>query len=147
MKTVYITMSADLVTPGHVNIIQEARALGEVVIGLLTDSAVAGYQRLPYMPYEQRKVVMENMVGVKKVVPQETLDHVPNLLKIKPDYVFHRATGTPGCCERPASASSIHLSNGVGSLSSRSICPASRPYRSTWRFGKSAPRRRCDWEC
>jgi phosphoenolpyruvate mutase len=90
MKTVYIAMSADLVTPSHVAIIKEARTLGEVVIGLLTDSAVAGYQRLPYMPYEQRKIVMENMVGVKEVVPQETLDHVPNLLKIKPDYVFHR---------------------------------------------------------
>jgi phosphoenolpyruvate phosphomutase len=48
MKTVYIAMSADLTTPGHVSIIQEARELGEVVIGLLTDSAVAGYQRLPY---------------------------------------------------------------------------------------------------
>ncbi len=90
MKTVYIAMSADLITPSHVNIIQEARTLGEVVIGLLTDSAVAGYQRLPYMPYEQRKVVMENIVGVKEVVPQETLDYVPNLLKIKPDYVLHR---------------------------------------------------------
>jgi phosphoenolpyruvate phosphomutase len=90
MKTVYIAMSADLVTPGHVQLIQEAGKLGEVVIGLLTDSAVAGYQRLPYMPYEQRKVVIENIVGVKEVVPQETLDHVPNLLKIKPDYVFHR---------------------------------------------------------
>ena len=33
---------------------------------------------------------MENIVGVKEVVPQETLDHVPNLLTIKPDYVFHR---------------------------------------------------------
>lgn len=90
MKTVYIAMTADLVTPGHVSIIQEARTLGEVVIGLLTDSAVAGYQRLPYMPYEQRKVVMENIVGVREVVPQETLDHVPNLLRIKPDYVLHR---------------------------------------------------------
>jgi phosphoenolpyruvate phosphomutase len=73
-----------------VNIIQEARALGEVVIGLLTDSAVAGYKRLPYMPYEQRRVVVENIVGVKHVMPQETLDYVPNLLKIKPDYVLHR---------------------------------------------------------
>lgn len=90
MKTVYIAMSADLVTPSHVELIQEARKLGEVVIGLLTDNAVAGYQRLPYMPYEQRKIVIENIVGVKEVVPQETLDHVPNLLKIKPDYVFHR---------------------------------------------------------
>ena len=90
MKTVYIAMSADLITPSHVSIIKEARALGEVTIGLLTDSAVAGYQRLPYMPYEQRKVVIENLVGIKDVIPQETLDHVPNLMKIKPDYVLHR---------------------------------------------------------
>ena len=44
MKTVYIAMSADLITPNHVNIIQEAGTLGEVVIGLLTDSA---RRRLP----------------------------------------------------------------------------------------------------
>ena len=90
MKTVYIAMSADLITPSHVNIIREASKLGDVVIGLLTDSAVAGYQRLPYMPYEERKAVMECIVGVKEVVPQDTLDHVPNLMKIKPDYVYHR---------------------------------------------------------
>ncbi len=90
MKTVYIAMSADLITPNHVNMIQEAKLLGEVVIGLLIDSAIAGYQRLPYMRYEQRKVVLENIVGVKEVLPQETLDYVPNLLKIKPDYVLHR---------------------------------------------------------
>ncbi len=90
MKTVYIAMSADLITPGHVSIIQEARTMGDVVIGLLIDSAIASYQRLPYMRYEQRKVVLEAMVGVKEVVPQETLDYVPNLLKIKPDYVLHR---------------------------------------------------------
>ena len=90
MKTVYIAMSADLITPGHVSIIQEARTMGEVVIGLLIDSAIAGYQRLPYMRYEERKVVLENIVGVKEVVPQETLDYVPNLLLIKPDIVLHR---------------------------------------------------------
>lgn len=65
MNKVYIAMSADLVTPGHVRLIQEAGKLGDVIIGLLTDRAVAGYQRLPYMPYEERKIVIENMVGVK----------------------------------------------------------------------------------
>ena len=64
-------------------IIQEARKRGEVVIGLLTDAAIAGFQRLPYMPYEEPKVVRE-------VVVQEKLDCVLNLLKIKPDYVLHR---------------------------------------------------------
>ena len=90
MKTVYIAMNADLVTPAHMKIIQEARELGEVVIGLLTDSAIACYQRLPFMRYEERKIVIENIVGVKEVVAQDSLDHVPNLLKIKPDYVLYR---------------------------------------------------------
>jgi phosphoenolpyruvate mutase len=90
MKTVYLAMSADLITPAHVNIIQEATALGEVVIGLLSDSAVAGFQRMPHMPYDERKFVLENIVGVKEVVVQESLDYVTNLLRIKPDYVMHR---------------------------------------------------------
>ena len=55
MNTVYIAMSADLVTPSHVQLIKEAWKLGELVIGLLTDNAVAGFQPLLYMPDEQRK--------------------------------------------------------------------------------------------
>jgi phosphoenolpyruvate mutase len=90
VKTVYLAMSADLITPAHVNMIQEATALGDVVIGLLTDSAVAGFQRMPHMPYDERKFVLENIVGVKEVVIQESLDYVTNLLRIKPDYVMHR---------------------------------------------------------
>lgn len=88
-KTVYVGMSADLIHPGHLNIIDVARDLGEVTLGLLTDSAIASYKRLPYMSYEQRKVVAENIKGVKKVIAQETLDYVPNLRKLKPHYVVH----------------------------------------------------------
>ncbi len=88
-KKVYIGMSADLIHPGHMNIIKEAIKLGEITIGLLTDKAIASYKRLPYMTYEQRKAVVENIKGVSKVVPQETLDYRPNLEKLKPDYVVH----------------------------------------------------------
>jgi phosphoenolpyruvate phosphomutase len=90
MKTVYIAMNADLITPGHMKIIHEAKEMGEVIIGLLTDSAIAGHQRLPYMRFEERKIVIENIVGVKEVVAQDTIDYVPNLLEIKPDYVLYR---------------------------------------------------------
>src|SRR5690606_28067584 len=83
-KLVYVGMSADLVHPGHLNVIKKAAELGEVMVGLLTDAAVASYKRLPYMSYEQRKQVIENIKGVSKVVPQETLDYVPNLRKYKP---------------------------------------------------------------
>ena len=91
MTKIYIGMSADLLHPGHLNIINEARKIiendenGEIIVGLLTDKAIASYKRLPYMDWEQRKIVIENVKGVTKVVPQETLDYIPNLLKYKPD--------------------------------------------------------------
>jgi phosphoenolpyruvate phosphomutase / 2-hydroxyethylphosphonate cytidylyltransferase len=88
-KTVYIGMSADLVHPGHLNIINEGKKLGKVTVGLLTDQAIASYKRLPYMEFEQRKAVIESIKGVSRVVPQETLDYVPNLQNLKPDYVVH----------------------------------------------------------
>lgn len=82
-------MSADLVHPGHMNILREAAKLGDVIVGLLTDKAIASYKRLPYMTYEQRKEVIENIKGVLEVIPQETLDYRDNLVSLKPDYVVH----------------------------------------------------------
>lgn len=88
-KVVYVGMSADLVHPGHLNILKQAAKLGEVTVGLLTDQAIASYKRVPFMEFEQRKQVVENIKGVHSVVPQTTLDYVPNLESIKPDYVVH----------------------------------------------------------
>lgn len=88
-KVVYVGMSADLVHPGHLNILKVAAEYGEVVVGLLTDKAIASYKRIPYMEYEQRKQVVESIKGVSRVVPQETLDYVPNLREYEPDYVVH----------------------------------------------------------
>ena len=53
-KKVYVAMSADLVHPGHLNIIREARKYGEVIVGLLTDEAIASYKRLPYLTYRRK---------------------------------------------------------------------------------------------
>lgn len=52
-KTVYIGMSADMIHTGHLNIIHEANKLGRVVVGVLTDRAIASYKRLPFLTYEQ----------------------------------------------------------------------------------------------
>ena len=88
-KTVYVGMSADLVHPGHLNIIKKAATLGEVTIGLLTDQAIASYKRVPFMTFEQRLQVVENIKGVTRVIQQTTLDYVPNLEELKPNYVVH----------------------------------------------------------
>lgn len=87
--TVYVGMSADLVHPGHLNIIKKASELGEVTVGLLTDEAIASYKRLPHMEFDLRKEVIENIKGVSNVVAQHTLDYRPNLKELKPDYVVH----------------------------------------------------------
>ena len=65
MKRVYVGMSADLLHPGHINILKEAAKLGEVTVGVLTDKAIASYKRLPFLTFEQRKSVIENIKGVK----------------------------------------------------------------------------------
>lgn len=89
MKKVYISMSADVLHQGHINIINEGRKLGSVIIGLLTDEAIATYKRLPILSYEERKAIFENIKGVDEVVKQDTLDYTKNLKAIKPDYVVH----------------------------------------------------------
>ncbi len=89
MKSVYVGMSADLVHPGHMNILKKAREMGDVIVGLLTDEAIASYKRVPFMSYENRKEVIQNIKGVSQVVPQKTLDYVPNLKHFKPDFVVH----------------------------------------------------------
>jgi|TARA_Y100000310_G_C20697939_1_gene827094 phosphoenolpyruvate phosphomutase len=89
MKKVYVGMSTDIVHHGHIKIIEKARELGEVTIGLLTDEAIATYKRSPLLTFDQRKRIIENIVGVNMVIPQQTLDYVQNLKRIKPDYVVH----------------------------------------------------------
>lgn len=89
MKTVYVGMAADYLHAGHVNIIKEAANYGEIIVGLLTDEAIASYKRVPVSTYEQRRKVVESLKGVSKVVPQHTLDYVENLQALKPDYVVH----------------------------------------------------------
>ena len=88
-KKVYVGMSVDLIHEGHINIIKEAAKLGTVTVGLLTDKAIASYKRLPYMPYDNRKLIISEIKGVHNVVKQHTHSYKENLLDLKPDYVVH----------------------------------------------------------
>ena len=87
--TVYVPMAADIIHPGHMNILKTAAGYGKVIVGLFTDEAIASYKRVPYMPFEQRKEVVENIKGVWKVVPQITKDYEENLRKYQPDFMVH----------------------------------------------------------
>lgn len=88
-KKVYLGMIGDIMHPGLINIITEGAKYGDVMIGLYTDKAIATHKRLPYLTYDQRKAVIEKIVGVKEIVPQDDWSYVPNLEKYKPDYIIH----------------------------------------------------------
>ena len=68
-RVVYVGMVEDIFHPGHLNIISEARKLGRVIVGLLTDEAVASYKRLPLLDCEQRKAIVENIKGSMRSYP------------------------------------------------------------------------------
>ena len=82
-------MGTDIIHHCHINIIEKARELGEVTVGLLSDEAVTKYSRMPFLEYEERKQILENIKGVHQVVLQKQLDYEVNLRKQKPDYVVH----------------------------------------------------------
>lgn len=88
-RTVYMCFSTEYIHSGHVAIINKARRLGRLIIGILSDEAVASFKRYPLIPFDERKALFENMAGVERVMTQDTLSYAKNLRDLKPDYVVH----------------------------------------------------------
>lgn len=88
-KTVYMCFSTDMIHSGHIDIIRKAEKLGDLTIGVLSDEAIASFKRYPLMPFEERKVLFENITGVKNVVEQKELSYKNILNELKPDIVVH----------------------------------------------------------
>ena len=88
-KKVYVGLSVDIIHEGHINILKIANSYGDVIVGLLTDDAIASYKNIPYLDYKRRKIIVQNIKYVKKVIPQHTLSYVTNLNLIKPHFVVH----------------------------------------------------------
>lgn len=88
-RTVYMCFASDIIHGGHISIIKKAQKLGKLIIGVLSDEAVASYKRMPLVPASERKLMFENVAGVYKVVDQNTLSYKENLEKYKPSIVVH----------------------------------------------------------
>ena len=88
-RTVYMCFSTEYIHSGHVAIINKARRLGRLIVGVLSDEAVSSFKRYPLIPFAERKALIENIAGVERVVTQDTLSYARNLRDLKPDYVVH----------------------------------------------------------
>lgn len=88
-RTVYMCFSTDIIHSGHISIIRKAEKLGKLIIGVLSDEAIASYRHFPILPFSERKSLMESIAGVYKVIGQKELSYADNLRSIKPTYVVH----------------------------------------------------------
>lgn len=95
-QLVYIGLTADTIHHGHINLIEKGREYGDVIIGLLTDNAVSNHKRIPLLNFDQRKKILKNIKGVKKVVPQNEWDYSINIKKYKPKFMIHGTDWTSG---------------------------------------------------
>lgn len=80
MKKVYLGMIADVIHPGLINIINEGSKYGELIIGLFSDKAIATHKRLPYLTYEQRKQIVENIKSVSIIIHRVVCKGLQSLL-------------------------------------------------------------------
>ena len=88
-RTVYMSFSSDVLHSGHFAILRKAATLGRLVVGVLTDEAVAGYKRFPAVPYAQRAEMLRSIRGVSRVVEQSTLSYRDVVEHLRPDIVVH----------------------------------------------------------
>lgn len=88
-KIAYVPLAVDILHTGHINIIDTAKKYGNVVVGLLSDRAIAEYKDLPTLDYSERYKIVKSLKDVSKIVKQDTWDYSSILKILKPDFFIH----------------------------------------------------------
>lgn len=89
MKTAYVCFCTDVIHDGHLNIINNARKYGRVVVGCLTDKEMVRCTKFPTTTIEERISLYKTIEGVDEVVIQDNMLYDDVIEKIHPDYVVH----------------------------------------------------------
>ena len=89
MKTVYTCFCTDVIHEGHLNIIREAKKLGEVIVGVMSDEAVIRYNRFFSVDFGERMNMVRQIEGVSRVVIQNQIMYDEVVEELRPDFVVH----------------------------------------------------------
>ncbi len=89
MKKVYTCFCTDIIHKGHLNIINECKKLGEVIIGVLPDEQMIRYNRFPLKSTEERVEMCRSIPGVSDVIIQDEIMYDKVIASLHPDYVVH----------------------------------------------------------
>jgi len=88
-KTIYVPLAVDILHSAHINVLKIAKKYGKVIVGLLTDSAIAEYKKFPLIAYEERYKTLEGIKYVDQIVEQKNWDYSINVKKYKPNFFIH----------------------------------------------------------
>ena len=86
---VYTCFCTDVIHDGHLNLINEAKKYGDVVIGVLCDSEMVKYNKFPLKSTEERVKLVESISGVKQVIVQDKIMYDDVVKELRPDYIIH----------------------------------------------------------
>lgn len=89
MKKVYTCFCTDIIHEGHLNIINEAKKYGEVIVGVLSDEAMIRFNRFPTVTFQERLEMAKNIDGVSRVIVQDEVMYDKVIEDIRPAYVIH----------------------------------------------------------
>lgn len=89
MKTVYTCFSTDVIHEGHINIIRNAKKYGQVIVGVLSDSAMVRCNHFPLISFDERVRLIKSIEGVDRVVVQDQIMYDEIIDELRPDYVIH----------------------------------------------------------
>ena len=89
MKKVFMSISTDVIHGGHINMINNAAALGELTVGVLSDRVVASYKRFPLLSCQERMKIAASIQGVSHVIEQDSMSYKKVIKELKPDIVVH----------------------------------------------------------
>ncbi len=89
MKIVYTCFCTDIIHAGHLNIINEARKYGKVIVGCLSDKASIRFNRFPTVSESERAELYKNIDGVDQVVIQNDMLYDDVINDLHPDYIIH----------------------------------------------------------
>lgn len=89
MKTVYTCFCTDVIHEGHLNIIENAKKYGRVVVGALCDKELIRFNKFPTTTLEERVKLYKEIDGVDEVIVQNDSMYNDVIASLKPDYVIH----------------------------------------------------------
>lgn len=122
---VFVPMCGDFVHVGHINILEGAAELGDVVVLLMTDDAMKTYKRAPRMSYSHRERILRSFKQVADVIPcAGPQSYAPMAEIYKPNFFYHGDDWKQGPQAKGRLAVKLQMEKHGGTLVEPSYTPA-----------------------